>query len=713
MAWDDFTESMDIDDVDKPHFNEKFVTHDSRYAIASIIKWAYNCFNEMSYANPEAKALVLWLQKSHAYLCQHLDEELVYEKHFENAESGHDDSTVRFTKELWGEVRKTTRELYEKTKDTPVDCSGMLVRKLGKIAKFTQDDIDILELFLLANTQPMAYSFVNNTRFKEAFTSRWNTIHNQNLFLSIGSSPVTIKKRLANDAPLMVSGVFKIDSDGDINLQSHVEALIWETNENQDIRDILLQKSPNTDLLWTDFEHLEEDREYVLKILKGALKNNTKGVNILLYGPNGTGKTEFSKVLANQLQAKLFSVGEVQDGYNIEPDRSDRIWDLVFADNLLKDDHNSLILIDEMDDIFRPIDHKNRGSKVFLNRLLEKIASPAIWTINNIRALDQAVLRRMTYILYMRKPSGLIRDTVLSRQIEKEGIPVNEEEIKRLGRKYDVSPGMAAGAIRAAKFFPEDEQYPLLETSFKSMAKVMDCEKEDQPPPELFQPEFINADCDLVNLADRLTQEDTEKNLSMCLHGPPGTGKSAYVRYLAKRMNMEVIQKRTSDLLSMWVGQSEKNIARAFEEAKDAEAFLIFDEADSLLSDRRGAIRSWEITQVNEMLTQMETHPYPFACTTNFMEKLDSATLRRFLFKVGLNYSTEEQAEGLFRLYFEHEPPKILQNIKALTPGDFPVVLRRAKVTGEIDDPLRLVKMLQEECDMKPNAPKMIGFGSV
>lgn len=62
------------------------------------------------------------------------------------------------------------------------------------------------------------------------------------------------------------------------------------------------------------------------------------------------------------------------------------------------------------------------------------------------------------------------------------------------------------------------------------------------------------------------------------------------------------------------------------------------DEADSLLSDRVHAGQQWEITQVNEMLTQMETFSGIFICTTNLMDKLDAASLRRFDFKVKFDY---------------------------------------------------------------------------
>ena len=88
----------------------------------------------------------------------------------------------------------------------------------------------------------------------------------------------------------------------------------------------------------------------------------------------------------------------------------------------------------------------------------------------------------------------------------------------------------------------------------------------------------------------------------------------------------------------MWVGSTERNIASAFAEARDDDAFLVFDEADSSLADRRYAERNWEVGQVNEMLTWMESHPLPFACTTNLADRLDSAALRRFVFKVELGY---------------------------------------------------------------------------
>ena len=168
-------------------------------------------------------------------------------------------------------------------------------------------------------------------------------------------------------------------------------------------------------------------------------------------------------------------------------------------------------------------------------------------------------------------------------------------------------------------------------------ARVLGCERAEGLQSTGFDPALMEADLDLIDLAGRL-ERSGERRFSMCLQGRPGTGKSAYTRWLADRLGLEVIHRRAFDLMSMWVGATERNIARAFAEARDIEAFLIFDEAYSLLADRRGAHRSWEVSQVNEMLTWMESHPLPFVCTTNDGERLDSASLRRFVFKARLGF---------------------------------------------------------------------------
>ena len=171
---------------------------------------------------------------------------------------------------------------------------------------------------------------------------------------------------------------------------------------------------------------------------------------------------------------------------------------------------------------------------------------------------------------------------------------------------------------------------------------------------------------------------------------------------------MKVLHKRASDLINPFVGMTEQNIAAAFAEAKRKKMLLVFDEADSFLRDRQHARHSWEITQVNEMLTQMESHPLPFVCTTNIMRDLDQASLRRFTFKVKYDYLTHRQTETAFRHFFNIEPTVPLGGLTCLSPGDFAVVAKKARICG-IDDPKELFHMLRQEQDVK-DAPKSVGF---
>ena len=139
-------------------------------------------------------------------------------------------------------------------------------------------------------------------------------------------------------------------------------------------------------------------------------------------------------------------------------------------------------------------------------------------------------------------------------------------------------------------------------------------------------------------------------------------------------------------------------------------AFLVFDEADSLLADRRFAERTWEVSQVNEMLTWMESHPLPFACTTNLVVRLDPATLQRFVFKVTLDCLTPAQAAAAFRRYFAHTPPAMVASLATLTPGDFAVVRCKAEALEKLDDADALTAMLRAECDPKREGMRGIGF---
>lgn len=534
-----------------------------------------------------------------------------------------------------------------------------------------------------------------------------------------------VEMRLKRSAPLVKNRILKFDSSsyrgefsGTLSILDQVKSALLPPNSSiDDIKASIFGPTCSANLQWADFDHLSEDRDFISEILTGAVKEKAKGINILLYGAPGTGKTEFCKMVATHLKLSLHSVGEIGEAEN-EPSKSERISALRLADHLLARHGATALLFDEMEDLLEGgissfFSSAPNMSKVFINRLLESNKTPTFWTCNDISEFDPALLRRMTYAFEMRSPPKNVRERIWKTVLEENEIDLEDREISLLSRNFSIPPALAENAARSAKL--AHGNYKQISLSVTKMTRISGDNASILPQSgsELsFNSELLNADQNLVEISNSLVNISGARAASFCLYGPAGTGKSAYVRHLAQMLGMEVIQKRTSDLISMWVGESEKNIASAFQEAQDRGAFLIFDEADSLLRDRKHADKSWEVTQVNEMLTWMEKHPLPFACTTNLMESLDPASLRRFTFKVNCRFLSAPQTKIAFKYFFDLDAPSGIENLQVLTPGDFSVVRKRAEIIEKLSDVPVLLKMLRQECAVKPRNSTPMGFNA-
>jgi len=616
---------------------------------------------------------------------------------------------------VWADLRKRlaarNAAIARPKPDTVAENISLLATHVG----LTADERIIFELGVRAGRSGPARSLCN-----ALVDDARIPVHDAVIHLT-GLPAPSVRCALAPTGRLLVSGLLQFDKPplsglGLFPSDRLLVALDPPSRSLSDILDKLFARVGVASVAWEDFAHLGAGRDFAFRLLRGALDRGEKGVNILLHGVPGTGKTEFCKTLAQRLGAGLHAVGEADDDGD-EPSRFERLQQLRLGQRLLSDQGNSLILFDEMEDLFPGIENgifglslRRAGSKVHTNRLLENNPVPTLWTTNDISDCDPAFLRRISFTLELRTPPVAVRSRIWEKLAAHHQVPLSKELCLELAHCMEDAPALADSALRAARITRGGADDVKLAASAISRAVRGGHTTLAAPSNVRFEPELANADHDLTLITERFVACGPANTGGLCLSGPPGTGKSAFARYLAERMNMPVLERRASDLLDRYVGGSERNIANAFAEARDTSAFLVFDEADSLLGARDGATHRWEISQVNEMLTWMESHPLPFACTTNLVEQLDPATARRFSLKIGFLPLSIGQRAACFRRFFHSEPAPIgLLALDQLTPGDFAVVAKRSKLLG-ISEPEAILIELRREQIAKPNIRNPIGF---
>ena len=486
-----------------------------------------------------------------------------------------------------------------------------------------------------------------------------------------------------------------------------------------------------------DFTHLHEEVTLLQRLLRRAITDQTKGINILIHGETGIGKTEFVRAVASSLGTRLLEVSCEQEPVEHDNDFESRMNDhrlraYSLCQQVLARSRACLVLFDEVEDAF-PVSgfslfgtiRKSGKNKAWTNQLLESNPVPAFWVSNEISHIDPAFRRRFLYTMEFRPLPQSMRRTMLDKRFH--DLPVTADWIARIAECQDLTPAHIEQAAKMAQLVTLDDPGETEHVVSRIIESNLEAQGLRPLPSTLHRsggPRYhlnhLNAGTDLEELIRGVQHRPSAR---ICLSGPPGSGKTAFARHLAEQVDKPLLHKKSSDLLSCWVGESEKNLARMFREARSEKAVLLLDEADSFLQDRRSAQHSWEVTQVNELLVQMENYDGLFLCSTNLMDSLDQAVLRRFDLKIPFGYLKPEQAWAMFLQTLDGmgcriDDPQLvtatqqrLHCLSTLTPGDYATVIRQARVLGKQYDAAQLFAVLEEECKAKAGAGKPVkGF---
>jgi len=142
--------------------------------------------------------------------------------------------------------------------------------------------------------------------------------------------------------------------------------------------------------------------------------------------------------------------------------------------------------------------------------------------------------------------------------------------------------------------------------------------------------------------------------------GPPGTGKTMVAGIIARELDLELYQVDLSKVVSKWVGETEKQLARIFEAAEAGHALLLFDEADSLFARRtevKAAIDRYANLEVNYLLQRIESFGGITILTTNMDTSIDPALRRRLAAHITFWPPDEKERETLWRRMIARDAP--------------------------------------------------------
>ncbi|WP_332777605.1 ATP-binding protein [Polaromonas sp.] len=530
--------------------------------------------------------------------------------------------------------------------------------------------------------------------------------------------------------------------------------LMREYRDQSELMAVFTRPAARSSLGLSDFSFVQDDVQVLVRLLRNAVTRQEQGVNVLLYGPPGTGKTELAKVVAQAAGLDLFEVEYAdRDGNSLSG--RDRYRSLQIAQVFLKGSAHSALLFDEVEDVFPPLSseaaqlmarseqlpapaNSSVSGKAWVNQVLESNTVPTLWVTNRIEQIDPAFRRRFAYHLELRSPPPGAREGVVRKSLE--GVQVSEAFVARLTARKGLTPAQIGTAVRFARLASAPGAQAdaegmqailaggapaLMESLIERQLKNADVALGNKVDASSGRRSVTTYDLAMLNVESRFEVPRIVEALkarghgTLCFYGAPGTGKTALAEHIARALDLPLIIKQASDLMSKYVGETEQNMAAMFREAELEKAVLLLDEADSFLQDRRGAQRTYEVTEVNEMLQGMERHAGIFICTTNLLESLDQAALRRFTFKIRFKPLTREQREKMFVTEaLAGEAARLTPALAArlalldqLCPGDFAAVKRQVDILSTELSAEEFLSQLEAEHRIKPEVRQVRGMG--
>jgi SpoVK/Ycf46/Vps4 family AAA+-type ATPase len=489
----------------------------------------------------------------------------------------------------------------------------------------------------------------------------------------------------------------------------------------EETKQLLLQTVENFDTYKLVQKNLEVDK----KIAYG------RGMALLFYGSSGTGKTMTANALATKLGKKVLLINFPYLGNN----EAGQIIKLIFREAKI---HDAILFFDECESIFQSRDKGSNRVNMILTEL-ERHDGLSILATNRPYDLDEAMYRRINLAVEFRKPDHILRERIWH-ALKPEKLQLADDVlIAELAMKYELTGGFIKntwlGALSLA--VSRDGINPVISHEdlkqgaahqLRGRLGMIDFDRrvvptrglEDVVLPDNLKSslteivEYGKAQAILFGQWGFQKQHGTSKGIAALFHGPPGTGKTMAAEAIGYDLGKPLKVVNCAQLISKWVGESQKNIEAVFDEARQVDAVVVFDEAEGLFGSRAdtggdGAGRH-DSMNVGILLHHIETFPGVVVVITNMRERIDPAFFRRFKFVMEFPVPDAEHRKKLWRLLLPTEAPlaadvdlDVLANRYVIAGGNIKSVVFRAASRAALrkDAASRVITMadLTSACD--------------
>jgi len=523
----------------------------------------------------------------------------------------------------------------------------------------------------------------------------------------------TFRRFTGPDSKLARLGIISNDMFLDINLYNYIFENDYKPLRHRFFREQNTACKPFSNLGISNDE---------LETIKAIIETRSPGqnINIVVESTLQNNERECVIQLAENMGYRLIEIAEPEDDYEDTYKtlfRTKAIW---AAQNHAAANEKVALIIDNADLLVNANESARDeyynckiGSKRridIMTELLNHAGVVQFWLTRTLAAIDPYIRHHFDYAIQPLLEGFGERLNFWKQTVEKYNLVdvISLDDIKKFSSRFLLDAGLIDKALRnSANLLKHGwkkrricRHIEELLAGTSKMDTVSSCVKSELPDKAKFvSPEHLNIEpaADFQLLLDALKHSQQQLRpegfkIAILISGMPGTGKTCLARYIADVLNRQLILKTAGSVLDKYVGETEKIIKQAFNEAQKAAAVLFFDEIDSLLTTREKATQHWQISQINEVLAGLDNFRGVFIAATNFETVLDKASLRRFDFHFHLG-SLNPQGNAIFyksllapfaQGKMTRAEAKQLSEIIDLTPSDFGSLRQRLQLLPDV-----------------------------